>query len=215
MQLNKPWARLQMSLDHLRSATRIAALLVLGAMVVLSGCVQAQQASGGSALSSATASAPTAESVSLLLQGYNYTDHYIDSFSVNGQGGGNIFESGPSSGGGKSACCVSWWTGSRLPIKIKVKWVAGYCVYREQNPYSFGERFIEKRRSLWKEQEAFISEAVVVKPRALEIHFYRDGHIEAAVTAGDSPPRVALQRDADYNRPGVSQEFPRCADEPK
>ena len=31
------------------------------------------------------------ESVSLTLHGYNYTNRYIDSYSINGQGGGNLF----------------------------------------------------------------------------------------------------------------------------
>ncbi|MFZ5520651.1 MAG: hypothetical protein ACOZD0_05545, partial [Pseudomonadota bacterium] len=29
--------------------------------------------------------------VSLTIEGYNYTDDYIDQFTVNGQGGGNLY----------------------------------------------------------------------------------------------------------------------------
>ena len=98
------------------------------------------------------------EPASLLLQGYNYTDHYIDSFSVNGQGGGNVFESSPQSGGGKSVCCVSWWPRTQLPTHIEVRWTAAYCTFREKNPYSFGNmrsvvpsgkyrRFLSRRQS--------------------------------------------------------------------
>ena len=100
-------------------------------------------------------------------------------------------------------------------MKIKVRWVAGYCLYREKNPYAFGEPFHEKRRSLWKEQDVLVTEAVAGNPRALEVHFYPDGRIEAAVTAADSPPRLKLPRDDNRNRPGVSQAFPRCADDDK
>ena len=164
---------------------------------------------------SAPSSQAAPPSQSLLLQGYNYTDHYIDSFTVNGQGGGNIFESSPTSGGGGSVCCVSWHPGSKLPVKIRVRWVQSYCLYQEKSPYTFGERFHEMRRSIWKEQDAWIDEAVIDNPRALEVHFYRDGRIQAAVTHGDSPPRLILQRDGNGNRPGVSQEFPRCPDDQK
>ena len=164
------------------------------------------------ASSDAAPSAPSTLSESLLLQGYNYTDHYIDSFSVNGQGGGNLFESTPTSGGGGSVCCVAWRPDSKLPVKIKVRWVAGYCMYTETNQYG---RSHDWRRSLWKEQDALITEAIGNKPRALEVHFYPDGRIEAAVTPGDSPPRLKLPRDDNRNRPSVSQAFPRCPDDDK
>lgn len=148
-------------------------------------------------------------SQSLLLQGYNYTDHYIDSFSVNGQGGGNIFESSPTSGGGGSVCCVSWQPGSKLPVKIKVRWATAYCMKLIRT--KFGD--YDERQNIFKEKEAWISEEVGDEPRALEVHFYRDGRIEAAITTGDSPPRIKLQRDSDRNRLGVSQKIPRCPDE--
>ena len=85
-------------------------------------------------------------------------------------------------------------------------------MYSETNQYG---RTRDRRRSIWTEQDAFITEAVTSKPRALEVHFYRDGRIEAAVTEGDSPPRLRLPREENRNRPGVSQEFPRCNDDPK
>lgn len=150
-------------------------------------------------------------SESLLLQGYNYTDHYIDSFTVNGQGGGNIYESSPTSGGGGSVCCVSWQPGSKLPVKIRVRWTASYCTKFIQT--KFGD--YDQRQDIFKEQEAWISQAVDKEPRALEVHFYPDGHIEAAVTSGDSPPRLKLPRDGNRNRLGVSQEIPRCPDDKK
>ena len=91
---------------------------------------------------------------SLLLQGYNYTDHYIDSFSVNGQGGGNIFESGPESGGGKSACCVAWNPSTKLPLKITVRWTASYCMRLVKT--KFGD--YEDRQRIFKEQDALVTE---------------------------------------------------------
>ena len=203
-----------------RSAGMAALVLKLAAS--LPACARPADSSAAAPLHQSTqgrastkeyaTSASTSQSESLLLQGYNYTDHYIDSFSVNGQGGGNIFESSPTSGGGGSVCCVAWRPGSKLPMKINVRWVADYCMYTETNQYG---RSHDWRRSLWKQQDTLITEAVTEKPRALEIHFYKDGRIEAAVTQGDSPPRVKLQRDDNRNRSGVKQIFARCSDDKK
>ena len=198
----------------------LATLVSLSVAAVMPACAKTPNApmSEPTAQQDATKSPPAlnaSASESLLLQGYNYTDHYIASFSVNGQGGGNVFESGPESGGGKSVCCVTWRPISKLPARIKVRWVSGYCIERTKNPYPFGDPYSERRRSVWTEQDAFITEAVSSKPRALEVHFYRDGRIEAAVTEGDSPPRLRLPRDENRNRPGVSQDFSRCNDDAK
>ena len=195
----------------------LATLVSLSVAAVMPACAKTPNApmSEPTAQQDATKSSPAhnaSASESLLLQGYNYTDHYIASFSVNGQGGGNIFESSPTSGGSGSVCCVTWRLTSKLPARIKVRWVSGYCMYSETNQYG---RTRDRRRSIWTEQDAFITEAVTSKPRALEVHFYRDGRIEAAVTEGDSPPRLSLPREENRNRPGVSQEFPRCNDDPK
>ena len=195
----------------------LATLVSLSVAAVMPACAKTPNApmSEPTAQQDATKSSPAhnaSASESLLLQGYNYTDHYIASFSVNGQGGGNIFESSPTSGGSGSVCCVTWRLTSKLPARIKVRWVSGYCMYSETNQYG---RTRDRRRSIWTEQDAFITEAVTSKPRALEVHFYRDGRIEAAVTEGDSPPRLRLPREENRNRPGVSQEFPRCNDDPK
>ena len=150
------------------------------------------------------------EPVGLLIQGYNYTDDYIDSFTVNGPGGGNLFVSGPQSGGGGSVCCFSYQPGEPLPIRLKVKWTATYCLYSETSPYG---RTSEHRRGVWKEIEALITTPPTGKPRALEVHFYNDGHVEAAITEGDSPPRLKLPRNANYDRPGVTHHYPQCTDE--
>ena len=195
----------------------LATLVSLSVAAVMPACAKTPNApmSEPTAQQDATKSSPAPSDSapeSLLLQGYNYTDHYIASFSVNGQGGGNIFESSPTSGGSGSVCCVTWRLTSKLPARIKVRWVSGYCMYSETNQYG---RTRDRRRSIWTEQDAFITEAVTSKPRALEVHFYRDGRIEAAVTEGDSPPRLSLPREENRNRPGVSQDFPRCNDDSK
>ena len=106
-------------------------LLAVVWSVALWGCAQRSS----SAHEQHTRPALRGTSEALLIQGYNYTDDYIDSFTVNGQGGGNLFVSGPLSGGGKSVCCVSYTPGSSLPIKLKVRWVGAYCKAYETSPY--------------------------------------------------------------------------------
>jgi hypothetical protein len=69
------------------------------------------------------------ERVNLTITGFNYTSRYIDEFSVNGQGGGNLYVSGPTSGGGGSICCVSYVKGAAAP-RIIVRWQSGGCMYR-------------------------------------------------------------------------------------
>lgn len=112
--------------------------------------------------------------VALEINGFNYTDLYIDSFEVNGQGGGNLFVSSPTSGGGGGVCCVSFSPGSKLPIKLNIKWT------RDQ-----------KR---WCEKEAFVTGTVPANPRHLGVHFFPDGHIEAEITEHYAEPKLKLER---------------------
>ncbi|MDI1259923.1 DUF3304 domain-containing protein [Aquabacterium sp.] len=168
---------------------------------LLLGCAQA----GPPAAS--TAAVILGEPQSLLIQGYNYTDDYIDSFTVNGQGGGNIFVSGPSSGGGKSVCCASYQPGTALPIKLKVRWVGGYCMEFETSIYGRKNAY---RKGLWREAEAQAVDLSNGKPKALEVHIYPDGHVEAAVTQGHSSPRLILPEDDRGERPGVTHNYLNC-----
>lgn len=54
------------------------------------------------------------EPVGLTLSGYNYTNRYIDQFSVNGIGGGNLHVSTVTSGG-TNVCCFSYTPGTPTP----------------------------------------------------------------------------------------------------
>jgi hypothetical protein len=147
-----------------------------------------------------------AQAQSLLIQGYNYTDTYIDSFTVNGAGGGNIFVSSPTTGGGKSTCCYSFNPASKAQVTIR--WSANYCMYSTTNKY--GETY-QWRKSLFREVQVPIERPQAGVPAALEVHFYPDGHVEAAVTPGYSPPRLKLPITADEQRPGASSNFPPCS----
>jgi hypothetical protein len=148
------------------------------------------------------------ESVSLTLHGYNYTNRYIDSYSINGQWGGNLFLSTSTSGGGGEVCCGRWWPNSRLPIKVKVKWVGDSCEYKSMT--STGEVFYSIR-NFWKEAEALITTPPPADARYLEAHIYEDGHVEAAMTNTYSPPRLILPFDEKtQSRTGKSYVAPMC-----
>ncbi|WP_374317207.1 DUF3304 domain-containing protein [Aquabacterium sp.] len=150
------------------------------------------------------------EAQALLIQGYNYTDDVIDSFTVNGQGGGRLYVSGPDSGGGGSVCCVSYRPGTPLPIKLRVRWMGGYCMEFETSEFG---RTNSYRKGLWREADAFAVDLSNGKPRALEVHIFPDGHVEAAITEGYSKPRLVLSRTEDFDRPGVQRSYPNCTDD--
>ncbi|WP_375769807.1 DUF3304 domain-containing protein [Archangium gephyra] len=114
------------------------------------------------------------EPVSLEIDGFNYTDLYIDSFEVNGQGGGNLFVSSPTSGGGGGVCCMSFSPGTNLPVQLRIKWT--------------------RERKRWCEKEALLTGPVPANPRYLGVHFFPDGHIEAEITENDPEPRLRLER---------------------
>ncbi|WP_374317208.1 DUF3304 domain-containing protein [Aquabacterium sp.] len=150
------------------------------------------------------------ETQALLIQGYNYTDDYIDSFTVNGQGGGNVQLSGPYTGGGGGVCCVSYRPGSPQPIRLKVRWIGGYCMEFETSEFG---RTNSYRKGLWREADAFAVDLSNGKPRALEVHFYPDGHVEAAISAGNTPARLKLEVNEKGERPGVEHQYQTCTDD--
>ena len=121
-----------------------------------------------------------AQPVSLTINGFNYTDLYIDSFEVNGQGGGNLFVSSPTSGGGGGVCCVSFSPGTKLPVQLKIKWT--------------------RNRKRWCEKEVLLTGPVPANPRHLGVHFFPDGHIEAEITADYPELKLRLQDDNEGQR---------------
>lgn len=69
------------------------------------------------------------EYVTLDLIGYNYTDRHISDYDVDGQGGGDVRLSSPTSGGGGIVCCVRLATGEEDPIIVRVRWQVDGCTY--------------------------------------------------------------------------------------
>lgn len=103
-------------------------------------------------------------SYSLTLLGYNYTDHEIGSFEVNGQGGGNLEVSEGVNGGGGRICCVTVYSPMPQAQPVTIKW----------NPID----------DKWCEQTVMLAPPLPAKPENFEVHFYPDGQIEVAVSEG-------------------------------
>lgn len=148
------------------------------------------------------------ERVMLTLHGYNYTDHYIDSYSVNGAGGGNLFISDANSGGGGGACCVLWGVGQRLPVQVHIRWESSACVYTKNVD---GEDF-ERAKQFYSERDVQVTGPIPADPQYFETHFYPDGHIEVAVTDNYSPPRLIRPALKNGLRPGAKP-WPPCTSE--
>ncbi len=148
------------------------------------------------------------KSYSLGIAGYNYTDRYIDHFEVNGQGGGNVSISTPTAGGGKGVCCVSWTEGSKLPKPIKVKWAASYCTQVLTGGYNGETQTV--RQPILHIAEVEFNGPVPKNPKNFEVHFYKDGSIQTAITDESSWPRLKLPAGDGYARPGSVRTDPVC-----
>lgn len=129
-----------------------------------------------------------AKPVGLSIEGYNYTNRFIDSFTVtdedgNGSWGGDVQLSTPTAGGGKSTCCVMLDPSVKMPVRLRIDWTL------DRVDDSSGRTIApEIKRRAW----VTVSPPFPDDPQNLEIHFYQDGHVEAAVTHWSSPPRVSL-----------------------
>lgn len=163
-----------------RLAFCVALLAAIGGCDVQSPARTAHTVPSAASASPAAEASTTVKAHNLTIYGYNYTDTGIGSFEVNGQGGGNLQVSEPTAGGGKSTCCATVFSPYQQPKKVKIKWT----------------RDLET----WCEQEVVLYPPLPAKPEYFEVHFYRDGHIELAVTEVDSPPRLRLQASARGSR---------------
>ncbi|MDB5935227.1 MAG: hypothetical protein JWQ01_2571 [Massilia sp.] len=163
------------------------------------------QGAAAAAPSTAPASKPLGKAgaeLNLALVGYNYTSRYIDTFSVNGQGGGNVYVSSPTSGGGGTVCCVSYRKGATA-YEVTVRWHAGGCMYRAPARMADGRTHLG--HSFFRELRVKVDPHIPDGATNFEVHFYPDGHVEAAITARASAPRVVSSEDrADRS------EYQRC-----
>ncbi|MBB5189385.1 hypothetical protein HNQ50_000095 [Silvimonas terrae] len=151
---------------------------------------------------------------SLGLIAYNYTNRTIDTYSVNGAGGGNVFLSRSSAGGSKTTCCSGFSLKDPLPRQYRIQWGGDECRYTQVSSYDGTRR--NDARILWREQTVSLSAADIhvppgEEPAYFETHFYPDGHVEVAVTSRPSAPRLILPIDPDTGRrPGVPYLPERC-----
>jgi hypothetical protein len=123
------------------------------------------------------------EPVMLGILGYNHTDRYIDTFSVGGQGGSNVF---PMEGGGSVVCCIGYRPSRPLPIEMEVEWTFGYR-RNEQ-----GEIVVPSETH---QKKAILTGPVPDDPHNLEVHFMPDGTVQLRITSMRSPPpRPSVQQ---------------------
>ncbi len=174
-------------------------LLLLGLMLtVLTFSVCEAQTSGEDNTEKPRTKVLMGTRIELTLEGYNYTNRYIDEFSVDGNGGGNLFVSGEGGGGGGSVCCVSYRSGAHAR-KVKVRWQTDACTYDERT-WSNGEKHSDIYR-IFKEVEVQVDPHIPDYPAYFEVHFYPDGHVEAAITEHASPPRLKLSKSREDRSP--------------
>ena len=142
---------------------------------------------------------------SLAIVGYNYTNRAINSFSINGQGGGDIGVSSPTSGGGGTVCCALYTPGSTVRM-VNIRWQSGGCYFSKQS--SLSKQMLNKLHWFYKEQEAPVEILASTDASYMEVHFYPDGSLKVAVTAHMSSPRLSLDEQRRDKTP-----YPRCPDD--
>jgi hypothetical protein len=145
--------------------------------------------------------------VSLALVGYNYTNRYINEFSVGGRGGGNLYVSSPTSGGGGTACCAKHWPGVK-GYKVTVRWQSGACYYRVRA--SDSDDVYQTLHSYYKEAEVAVDDRAGERARYMEVHFYPDGSVQVTATEQPSAPQVALSKAREDRT-----RYPRCPNDEK
>jgi hypothetical protein len=132
-----------------------------------------------------------AKPVGLAIEGYNYTNRFIDSFTVtdehgNGSWGGNVDLSTPTAGGGGSTCCVMLDPGAKKPVRLRIDWTL------DRVDDAAGRTIApQTRKQAW----VTIGPPFPADPQNFEVHFYPDGHVEVAVSHWSSPPRIILPED--------------------
>lgn len=117
------------------------------------------------------------------IHGFNYTDRVIELFSIDGRGGGNIAVSSPTSGGGKTTCCLRWYPGSQLSRPVKIEWM------RYKNDKEF-----------WCKKTVMLKAPFPEKPTDVAVHFMPDGNIEVELTEGYPELKLRLENYDDGHR---------------
>ncbi len=116
------------------------------------------------------------------ITGYNYSGRYIDRFSVNGQGGGNVLISEGLSGGGGTTCCIVWRPGTELPVPMFVEWTYGI-----EGNLQTGEIYREPETH---RVEVELKGPIPQNPTVFAVHFYPDNTVQVEVAADYPEPRI-------------------------
>ena len=122
---------------------------------------------------------PKAEPKMLGITGYNYTDRYIDGFSVNGQGGTNM---GAHTNGSGEACCIVWRPGTALPVVMRVEWTYGI-----EGDLQTGEVFRQREDH---SAEVELQGPIPAHPTVLVVHFYPNNTVQVEVAEDYPEPRI-------------------------
>lgn len=131
------------------------------------------------------ASCEDSKPMMLGITGYNYTDRYIDIFSVGGQGGSDVDLSTATAGGSKTTCCIGYNPRRPLPIQMKVEWKWG----RVEDASGKVIKVMEHA-----EATAELRGPVPENPRFLEVHFMPDRTVQLRITAESSKPMLIIDR---------------------
>lgn len=123
-----------------------------------------------------------AEPKMLSITGYNYTNRYIDGFSVDGQGGGNVLISEDDAGGGGTVCCILLRPDQELPVRVRVEWT-----YGEDQDLRTGK--IYKARESH-ELDVDLKGPIPKSPSIFVVHFYPDNTVQVEVAADYPKPRL-------------------------
>lgn len=142
------------------------------------------------------------------LVGYNYTDHHISDYTVNGAGGAFVRLSSSTGGGSGITCCVNLLKNSLIPPRVKVRWQYDGCLYFMRNDRTGATDWV--RHFYYKEAEVDLQRADSGTPGYIETHFYPDGTVQVRATAYFSDPVLKL----DPKRSDKSY-FPKCKDNEK
>lgn len=156
--------------------TRLLALDSITSLALLSACTT-QSINTNSQKQDYAAETFLREPISLGINGFNYTDAAIDSFSVNSVWGGNIYVSTLTSGGGGTTCCYTLHTLSSHPIPINIKWMR----YSNQKQH-------------WCHITVYHAGPIPKNPKYLNVHFMPRGEIEIEITNGFSNLKIKLPR---------------------
>ena len=117
----------------------------------------------------------SAKPVTLSLIAYNYTGRYIDSYAVDGQGGGSVQETGSG-----VVCCLSFRPDSKLPFTVKVEWLLADKRDFVNNKWIAMPD--EKRSAI-----ATVTGPIPERPSSFETHFLPNGEVFVQITGYAQP----------------------------